>query len=60
MNIVPLRPTVNKDVKYNAKPLSYQMSDIHSVFTHWDPKLCKNVETPNRIDNDGGFTDNGE
>ena len=26
-------------------------SDLNSVFTHWDPELCKNVPTPNEISN---------
>ena len=27
----------------------YPLHDLSSVFTHWDPKLCKNVPTPNEL-----------
>lgn len=45
---------VNVNNKYDSKPLPYPAHDLNSVYTHWDPKLCKNVPTENKLNNDGG------
>lgn len=36
------------DFKKPRKP-SYPMNDLGSVYTHWDPKKCKNVPTENKL-----------
>ena len=35
----------------------YNMSDIHSVYTHYDPATGRNVETENKLKGD---VDNGK
>lgn len=52
--------TVNGNNKYDSKPLPYPAHDLQSVFTHYDPKLGKNVPTENKLNNDGGIDNNAE
>lgn len=40
---------VLKPNKYTPDQHRYKMSDLSSVYTHYDPKTGKNVPTENRL-----------
>lgn len=42
--------TTNKsNVDKYVGPITYPMSDIHSIYTHYNPKTGRNEPTPNTI-----------
>lgn len=42
--------TTNKrNVDKYLEPRTYPMSDIHSIYTHYNPKTGRNEPTPNTI-----------
>ena len=56
-NIVSTRGVVLTNSTTPSKPLSYQLNDLNSVFTHYDKNLKKNVPTENIIN---GGVSNGK
>lgn len=48
------------NTEHDPKPVSYLLNDLNSVYTHFDPKLCKNVITPNELPTKNNLVNKGE
>ena len=52
MPYIITRKTVNNNEESSViKKKKYELNDLGSVYTHYDPETCKNVATENKLCN---------